>query len=53
MKGTIFSEASFPLLEDAETQAEKKGKDQRKGSSNDPVRFYTTGGHCSPNISFF
>jgi hypothetical protein len=37
MKGKIFSEASFSLLEDAETQAEKKDEDQRKGSSNDPA----------------
>jgi hypothetical protein len=37
MKGMIFSKASFPLLEDAETQAEKKDENQRKGSSNDPA----------------
>jgi hypothetical protein len=37
MKGKIFSEANFSLLEDAETQAEKKDENQRKGSSNDPA----------------
>jgi len=53
MKGTIFYEANFPLLEDAETQAEKKGKNQRKGKSNDPTELEPVGSHLLLNISCF
>jgi hypothetical protein len=37
MKGTFFFEIGFPLLKNAKAEGEKKGKDQRKYSSNDPA----------------